>query len=133
MIVFSYIIIENIMLTWKNGNYNHINKVYMVLLMGALMGATNELIILINRPNLRNLVFMILWIIVSWAFVVLIRRQQFVSDDEFMKGMIEHHDAAILMSEQLINKSSNEELKEFAQGIIDTQQKEIEWMEKRVN
>jgi uncharacterized protein (DUF305 family) len=48
--------------------------------------------------------------------------------------MTHHHEGAIQMSKMVLGKSQNEELKKFAQKIIDDQKKEIaqmkEWREK---
>jgi uncharacterized protein (DUF305 family) len=55
-------------------------------------------------------------------------------DLQFIDTMAHHHEGAIQMSEMVLRKSQNEELKKFAQKIIDDQQKEIgqmkEWREK---
>ena len=50
-------------------------------------------------------------------------------DIDFLKGMIPHHQGAIDMSEELIKKSNNPELKALAQKIIDAQIAEIKLMQ----
>jgi uncharacterized protein (DUF305 family) len=50
-------------------------------------------------------------------------------DIDFLKGMIPHHQGAIDMSEELIKKSKDPELKAFAQKIIDAQKAEIKMMQ----
>jgi len=50
-------------------------------------------------------------------------------DVDFLKGMIPHHQGAIEMSEELIKKSKDKELKAFAQKIIDTQKVEVKLMQ----
>ena len=56
-------------------------------------------------------------------------------DVDFLKGMIPHHQGAIEMSEELIKKSKDKELKAFAQKIIEAQKAEIkqmqEWLKKK--
>ena len=56
-------------------------------------------------------------------------------DIDFLKGMIPHHQGAIDMSEELIQKSKDAELKAFAQKIIDAQKTEVkmmqDWLKKR--
>lgn len=49
-------------------------------------------------------------------------------DLEFIDTMVEHHLGAIEMSRLALQKSQNEELKNFAQTIIDDQQKETDEM-----
>ena len=55
-------------------------------------------------------------------------------DLQFIDSMIHHHEGALEMSELVLKKSSNEELKKFAQKIIDDQKREIaqmkDWREK---
>lgn len=52
-----------------------------------------------------------------------------VTDDEdFLAMMIPHHEEAIKSSETIVAKSSNTELKEFAQKVIDAQTTEVESM-----
>jgi uncharacterized protein (DUF305 family) len=55
-------------------------------------------------------------------------------DLQFIDTMSHHHEGAIRMSEMVLKKSQNEELKKFAQKIILDQQKEIarmkQWREK---
>ncbi len=55
-------------------------------------------------------------------------------DLQFIDTMTHHHEGAVQMAEMVLKKSQNEELKQFAQKIIDDQQKEIaqmkNWREK---
>ena len=55
-------------------------------------------------------------------------------DLQFIDTMTNHHDGAIRMAEMVLKKSQNEELKKFAQKIIDDQTKENaqmkDWREK---
>jgi uncharacterized protein (DUF305 family) len=55
-------------------------------------------------------------------------------DLQFIDTMIHHHEGAVEMASMVVKKSANEELKKFAQKIIDDQKKEIaqmkDWREK---
>ena len=55
-------------------------------------------------------------------------------DLQFLDTMTHHHQGAVEMAEMALKKSNNAELKTFAQGIIDDQNKEIsqmkDWREK---
>ena len=55
-------------------------------------------------------------------------------DLQFLDTMIHHHEGAVEMAEMVVKKTQNEELKKFAQKIVDDQKKEIaemrEWREK---
>jgi uncharacterized protein (DUF305 family) len=50
-------------------------------------------------------------------------------ETDFLKGMIPHHQGAIDISEELIKKSKDTELKAFAQKIIDAQKAEVKLMQ----
>ncbi len=50
-------------------------------------------------------------------------------DVDFLKGMIPHHQGAIDMSEELIKKTKDPELKAFAEKIIKDQKAEIKQMQ----
>jgi len=56
-------------------------------------------------------------------------------DVDFLKAMIPHHQGVVDMSEELIKKSKDAELKAFAQKMIDDQKAEIkmmqDWLKKR--
>jgi uncharacterized protein (DUF305 family) len=55
-------------------------------------------------------------------------------DLQFIDTMTHHHEGAVMMAEMVLKKSQNEELKKFAQKIIDDQKKENaqmkQWREK---
>ncbi len=50
-------------------------------------------------------------------------------DIDFLKGMIPHHQGAIDMSEELIKKTKDPQLKAFAEKIIKDQKAEIKQMQ----
>ena len=50
-------------------------------------------------------------------------------DIDFLKGMIPHHQGAIEMSEELIKKTKDPELKAFSEKIIKDQKAEIKQMQ----
>lgn len=64
------------------------------------------------------------------VFFLLIQYQTAVSDKQFLKGMIPHHAAAILMSEQ--SKTKDPEIKSLQKEIISSQQKEINFMKEKL-
>jgi uncharacterized protein (DUF305 family) len=64
------------------------------------------------------------------AFFLLIQFQTGVTDRQFLRGMIPHHAAAILMSEQ--SKSQDPEIKKLQQEIITSQRKEIAEMKAKL-
>lgn len=51
-----------------------------------------------------------------------------LTDQEFITGMIEHHEGAIVMAKEVLSKSNRSELKSLAQDIITDQTSEIDQM-----
>ena len=121
MTLSSYFIASNIMLTGRNGIYNHTNKVYMALLMADIMA-------LIDGIQNKKPITIGISALAGAALVVLIRKQVFVSNKQFTKGMIEHHDMAILMAEKIKEKTDDEEIIKLADSILKNQQSEINLM-----
>ena len=128
--------------------------VAMYFIMYAMIDGLNNLI-----PNINNLYMTLLmvsamliieiWIMkgmyqnkkINWAIITVslaigifswfgIREQLFVGDKEFVKGMIPHHAAAVLMSEKA--KLTDPELIELQKNILETQAKEIELMKRKL-
>lgn len=52
-----------------------------------------------------------------------LRLQTFISDEQYMKAMIPHHSSAILVSQEA--KLKDPEVRKLAEGIIQSQEKEI--------
>jgi hypothetical protein len=106
-----------------------INDAYMIGLMTSWMCLFMSLINKDTRSTLISTLFIII-------LLILIRKQSFVTVNQFYTGMIPHHSMALLMSKKLLEKKSKsitDSDKLFIQGIIDTQEKEIEWMKKRLH
>lgn len=51
-------------------------------------------------------------------------------DRLFLEGMIEHHQGAIVMAEDVIRDGENEQTRKLAEGIVDAQETEIDDMKK---
>jgi uncharacterized protein (DUF305 family) len=68
----------------------------------------------------------ILTIFSLWA----IRTQAFVTETQFLRGMIPHHSMAVLMSKRLKQKPNS--ITEFIDQIIQTQSQEIQFMKERM-
>jgi hypothetical protein len=63
---------------------------------------------------------------IALLILLAIRNQLFVSQDQYLRGMIPHHSMAVHMSRKLLQKDTN--LRGFVQNIVTTQEKEIELM-----
>ena len=96
-----------------------LNDAYMIFLMSGWM------ILFMGIYYKDNIPIFIGMGIVFIAFYA-IRNQSFVTQDQYIKGMIPHHSMAVLMSRNLLQKGTR--YKEFVQNILDTQEKEINYM-----
>ncbi len=93
-----------------------LNDFYMVGLMTGWMLFFMGLFTLQLGKTLFGLFFVII-------FFILIRTQWFVTEIQYLKGMIPHHSMAILMSKRLEKKPNS--IQHLLDQIIQTQQKEI--------
>jgi uncharacterized protein (DUF305 family) len=64
-------------------------------------------------------------------FFVLIRKQAFITEIQFLKGMIPHHSMAVLMSKRLEKKPNT--IQPLLEEIIKNQEKEIIIMKQYLN
>lgn len=109
----------------------NINNLYMTLLMVSAM-LVIEIWIMKGMYQNKKINWAIITVslaigIFSWFGI---REQLFVGDKEFVKGMIPHHAAAVLMSEKA--KLTDPELMELQKNILETQAKEIELMKRKL-
>lgn len=100
---------------WDDFRFS-LNDFYMVGLMTGWMLFFMGLFTLQLGKTLWGLFFVII-------FFVLIRKQLFVNEIQYLKGMIPHHSMAILMSKKLENKPNS--IQHLLDQIIQTQKKEI--------
>lgn len=81
-----------------------------------------------SKLNLIIVVIAIVAGVFSWLGI---REQIYVGDKEFVKGMIPHHAAAVLMSEK--TKLTDPGLIELQKNILESQSKEIELMKRKLS
>ncbi len=111
--------------------YPNINEFYMAGLMTMPM-VVIELLVMggmyMNRK--LNLVIVIGSVVALALFFICIRIQFGVGDRQFLKSMIPHHSAAILMCEKA--NISDPDIKELCRNIVAGQQQEIDQMEAKL-
>lgn len=112
--------------TWTNKyedmRFFHLNDIYMILLMTYIMFFV---MISLSGPIKSNIVTLIVLLFLSMVIYIYIQKQTFVSDKQFIKGMIPHHSMAITMAKNILEKTNNDDIKILAKNIIETQEKEI--------
>lgn len=100
----------------------NVNQFYMAGLMTASM-IIIELILMSSmyKNKKMNTVIIAISAVVLMACFFFIRNQTTVTDKQFLKSMIPHHSAAILMVKEA--KITDPEIKKLADDIISSQQK----------
>lgn len=103
-------------------------RTYMALIMGAVM-AVIMLAFMRHMYGNRalNAAIFLGSVLVFAVSLWLVRSQATVGDVSYMKAMIPHHSIAILTSERA--KISDPRVRKLADGIIETQRREIREME----
>ena len=99
--------------------YSNLNQFYMAGIMTIPM-IIIELFLIMSS----SIIFFV-------TLIFFIRKQTAISDKEFLKSMIPHHGAAILMCEQ--NSLQDPEIKELCKNIMITQKSEIDFMKAKLN
>lgn len=105
-------------------------KFYSALLMGLVMGMIECVSISIfMRPKNKSAIVIIFISLLILAALVrrAIRKQVGITAREYLLSMIEHHQMAIDMSKRLLS-SVPENVRELAQNIINSQEREIDEM-----
>lgn len=126
----SYVVMFAVMFSRVNafGNvFLSLNQVYMTGLMVAPMLV---IMLLAMGPMYRNrglnIALIGLGVVLSGVFWTLLRTQTGVSDQQFLRSMIPHHAAAILVCEQA--SLSDSRIVELCGEIIEAQEREIREM-----
>jgi hypothetical protein len=134
MLLLSFISMYILMYAMVNhpGNvYPNINQFYMASLMSMPMIIFEMLLMGEMYLNKRlNTILFTLSSVALIGFFLLIQSQSGVSDKQFLKGMIPHHAAALLMSEQ--SKTQDPEIKKLQDEIVSSQRKEIAIMKAKL-
>lgn len=134
MLILSFIAMYILMYSMANrleNVYPNINQFYMASLMTMPMIIIELTLMGKMYMNKKlNITLIALSTIALISFFLLIQFQTGVTDKQFLKGMIPHHAAAILMSEQ--SHSQDPEIKKLQKDIITSQQAEIKLMKAKL-
>jgi predicted neutral ceramidase superfamily lipid hydrolase len=110
----------------------NLNQFYMTVMMVAPTVLTMLLLMPSMYPDKRiNFSLYAASLIVFVVFLIFMRTQAVIGDKQFLKSMIPHHSGAILMCERAnISDPEINELCHGANGIIESQKREIDQMNK---
>jgi uncharacterized protein (DUF305 family) len=107
--------------------YMNVNQIYMAGLMTAPMVVIELMVMRAMYQNRRvNTLIIGGNVVVGIAFFLFIQQQTSVGDRQFLRSMIPHHSAAILMCESA--SIEDPEITTLCQGIVSSQQGEINQM-----
>jgi uncharacterized protein (DUF305 family) len=111
--------------------YPNLNQLYMAGIMTIPMifielGLMGEMY---HNKKLNSLII-VFNLVLFIALLFFVRKQTGISDKQFLKSMIPHHAAALLMCEQ--TQLQDPELKELCKNIMLTQQSEINFMKAKL-
>lgn len=134
MVILSFIAMYILMYSMVDSFANvipNINQIYMAGLMTAPMVIIEMLLMGSMYKNKKLNTFIIsISAVVLIACFLFIRNQTAVTEKQFLKSMIPHHAAAILMVKE--TEINDPELKKLADDIISSQQKEIDFMKAKL-
>ena len=104
-------------------------RIYMATCMIAVM-AVIMLLYMLNMYKNKKMNTFILTVsaVVFFGFLAMLRNQTFISDVQWMRGMIPHHSSAIMTSQMAHIEDA--EAKKLAKEIIEAQKREIAEMRK---
>lgn len=111
--------------------YLSLTRTYMALLMVSPMAIVMMLMMGSMYPNKKtNSMIISGGVIVFIVAFIFLRNQTFVSDVQYMKGMIPHHSSAIMTSKNADIKDPA--VKVLSDSIIKSQEKEITEMKEKI-
>lgn len=107
--------------------YLSTTRLYMTLLMVSPMAVLMIALMpgMYGNKKLNSLIILMASLVFGLSLVFL-RSQTFISDVQYMKGMIPHHSSAILASEEA--DIHDPEVKKLAEQIVQSQKREISEM-----
>ncbi len=95
-----------------------VGKIYMCIIMGLFM-ILLDIIISHNHMNKLIVIGLILF------FIYLYRNQYGIDEKNYIREMIEHHSMAVLTSKNILEKTENPAVIDFATKILVGQENEI--------
>lgn len=126
MFVLMYAMVDS----WANV-YPNLNQFYMAALMTAAMVLIELVVMQTMYPNRRlNSILIVGSTVALIAFFLFIQKQTAISDKQFLRSMIPHHAAAILMCKQA--PIQDQDIQQLCRTILTTQQSEIDWMQNKL-
>ena len=103
------------------------------LLMASNMIWAHEIVHYLHMGHFNVYVFLVGVVLSVLVSIYLLREQVFVNDEQWLRRMISHHSTALTTSNKIVKRTNNEKIRNLANEIIETQEREIELMKKLLN
>ncbi len=111
--------------------YPNFNQFYMAAVMTAAMVIIEVMVMSSMYHGHKAKIVVISFSLVALAlFFMFTRKQVAISDNDFLRSMIPHHGAAILMCKN--TNIEDPEIKELCRSIVSGQQSEIDFMKMKL-
>ena len=122
--IIQYFFMSTIMASSIENITNSLGKVYLSIIMGLYM-VVLEIMMHDHQYGVFSMKYYIMIGCLVGFFIYLYRVQKYITDNEYLKEMIEHHSMALLTSNSILEKTDNYNVSKLAKNIIQKQQDEI--------
>ena len=122
--IIQYLLMSLIMVNNISDFTNNLGKFYMSIIMGLYMILV-EVMMHDHQYDIFSMKYYLIFGSLLVVFILLYRTQQFITDKQYLEGMIEHHSMAILTSNKILAKTDNYNVAKLAKEILQKQQDEI--------
>ena len=116
--------------SYKNITFS-MSKTYMAMIMALLNGIIVVAVYDLKRKTISGYYYLTLIFLIT-VLIYVYKNQEYINDKEYLKEMIENHSNALLTSEEIIQKTKSERVKRLAENLIDSLQKEIDYMKQLI-
>jgi hypothetical protein len=122
--IIQYLLMSSIMVNNIGDFTNSLGKFYMSIIMGLYM-IILEVMMHDHQYDVVSTKYYVILACLLIVSILLYRTQQFITDKQYIEGMIEHHSMAILTSNKILEKTDNYNVAKLAKEILQKQQDEI--------
>ena len=129
--IIQYYIMSLIMTNDVTNIRNSLGKLYLSTIMAFLMGIV-EVMMHDFYVGVLSLQYYIPLFVLLGTLYYLYKSQYKINDKEYLNEMIEHHSMALLTSDEILKKTTDDNMILLADSIIKEQQKEISIMKQMV-
>ena len=108
-----YYLMSYIMVNNTNNITNSLGKIYVSIIMALAMGVTE---VGMNDFMMKQIsaTYYVVLLVLLVVFILAYQKQVGITDNEYLKEMIEHHAMALLTSKEIVHKTSNYHIKKFS-------------------